>query len=240
MTLSIFIDNKENTKFVSLLQAKLPSVSIQSLDVADIQFHYNTTPILYIERKTINDLAASLNDGRYHEQKARLKNRSRVIYLIEGSIDELNPYYSKVLDNEKFKGCIINTMVRDNIHIYQTKNMDESVQFITDIYKRLPKYIDQLLDPHSAINYANAIDIKKKNNNTPLVIFINQLRQIQGVSSSIAQVIADEYQSMSKLIEQFLIGGSDILADIKVNNRKLGKVLSQRIYENLFNIQKSI
>ena len=240
MSLSISIDNKENSIFISLLQEKLPSITIQSLDIADIQFHYNDTPIIYIERKTINDLAASLNDGRYHEQKARLKNRNRVIYLIEGSIDQLNPYYHKVLDVEKFKGCIINTMIRDNIHIYQTNNMNESVQFIIDIYKRLPKYIDQLLDPHSVINYANAIDIKKKNNNTPLIVFINQLRQIQGVSPSIAQIIADEYQSMSQLIEKFVINGSDMLANIKVNNRKLGKVLSQRIYENLFNIQKSI
>ena len=37
-----------------------------------------------LERKTVDDLAASIKDGRWHEQKMRLKacGLSRVIYLI--------------------------------------------------------------------------------------------------------------------------------------------------------------
>lgn len=40
-----------------------------------------------IERKTADDLAASIMDGRYEEQKFRLKNCgiNNVIYLIEGT-----------------------------------------------------------------------------------------------------------------------------------------------------------
>ena len=39
-----------------------------------------------VERKTADDLAASIVDGRYEEQKVRLKNCgiNNVIYLIEG------------------------------------------------------------------------------------------------------------------------------------------------------------
>lgn len=41
-----------------------------------------------IERKTISDLLSSLNDGRYLEQKYRLKKSciSNVVYLIEGNV----------------------------------------------------------------------------------------------------------------------------------------------------------
>jgi crossover junction endonuclease MUS81 len=40
-----------------------------------------------VERKTADDLASSIVDGRYNEQKARLKNCgiSNVIYLVEGN-----------------------------------------------------------------------------------------------------------------------------------------------------------
>ncbi len=40
-----------------------------------------------VERKTADDLAASIMDGRYEEQKFRLKNCgiNNVIYLVEGS-----------------------------------------------------------------------------------------------------------------------------------------------------------
>ena len=54
----------------------------------------NTSPYTYtdyvldfiVERKTADDLAASIFDGRYEEQKYRLKNCSinNVIYLVEG------------------------------------------------------------------------------------------------------------------------------------------------------------
>ena len=39
------------------------------------------------ERKTADDLAASIMDGRYEEQKYRLKNCgiNNVVYLVEGS-----------------------------------------------------------------------------------------------------------------------------------------------------------
>lgn len=40
-----------------------------------------------VERKTADDLAASIMDGRYDEQKFRLKSCgiNNVIYLVEGS-----------------------------------------------------------------------------------------------------------------------------------------------------------
>jgi crossover junction endonuclease MUS81 len=40
-----------------------------------------------VERKTADDLAASIMDGRYEEQKYRLKTSglSNVIYLVEGT-----------------------------------------------------------------------------------------------------------------------------------------------------------
>ena len=40
-----------------------------------------------VERKTADDLAASIMDGRYEEQKFRLKNCgiNNVIYLVEGT-----------------------------------------------------------------------------------------------------------------------------------------------------------
>jgi len=47
-----------------------------------------TSAIYIIERKSISDLAASIVDGRFREQKSRLAeslNSESVVYLIEGS-----------------------------------------------------------------------------------------------------------------------------------------------------------
>jgi crossover junction endonuclease MUS81 len=245
--MEIVVDCKEKSKFIETLKPHF-EFTIESLDLADIVFRYKDKIILYIERKTINDLAASLNDGRYHEQKARLKGKN-VIYLIEGDYEnDLDKQYNKTFNQEKFKGCIINTMVRDHLHIYFTENMEESALFIKDILKRLPRYASQLVNEvdnefnnlnKEDVQYTNALKTKKKENVTPKVCFINQLRQITGVSALMAQIIVDQYLSMSNLILEYQNYEGDkekMLKDIKVNNRRIGPVVSKRIYQFLFNL----
>ncbi len=52
-----------------------------------------------VERKTADDLAASIVDGRYEEQKFRLKNCgiNNVIYLIEGKAGQYTRIPAQVL-----------------------------------------------------------------------------------------------------------------------------------------------
>lgn len=243
--MNIIIDCKENQKFIDVLHNYQINFTVQSIDLGDIVFTYHEKNILYIERKTINDLAASLNDGRYHEQKARLKGKN-ALYLIEGSYEDLDLKYNKTFNLEKLKGCIINTMVRDNINVYLTKNMDESAIFIADIAKRLPKYANLLIknDNHfenitsNDLTYSNSLKSKKKDNMNTTVCFINQLHQIPGVSINMAQNIVDQYLSMSNLISKYneTEDKEGMLKDIKINNRKLGPVVSKRVYEYLFKL----
>jgi len=243
--MNIIVDCKENQKFIDVLHNYQINFTVQSLDLGDIVFTYHEKNILYIERKTINDLAASLNDGRYHEQKARLKGKN-ALYLIEGSYEDLDLKYNKTFNLEKLKGCIINTMVRDNINVYLTKNMDESAIFIADIAKSLPKYANLLIknDNHfenitsNDLTYSNSLKSKKKDNMNTTVCFINQLHQIPGVSINMAQNIVDQYLSMSNLISKYneTEDKEGMLKDIKINNRKLGPVVSKRVYEYLFKL----
>ena len=57
-----------------------------------------------VERKTADDLAASIMDGRYEEQKFRLKNCgiNNVIYLVEGTPGQ----YCKIPEQVLRKACI--------------------------------------------------------------------------------------------------------------------------------------
>ncbi len=242
MKCQIHVDNRESDKFISLLQQTITSneIIITTLDIGDIHFVLDGESILIIERKEINDLASSLNGGRYHEQKARLKRaKYQVIYLIEGQYKNINFHFHKVFDYEKFKGCIINTMVRDGMPVYHTKSMEETMEFLVDIAKRIPRYQNEMLCGVALpgeIEYTNAVKIKKKENIVPKVCFINQLRQIPGVSCTMAQVLSQEYHNMGDLIKSYQGNekGDKMLKDIKVGNRKLGPVVSKRIYEYIF------
>lgn len=243
----ILIDNRESKIVQSAFQVAFENnaearCEIQQLDVGDIHILYESKMIVVIERKEINDLAASLSTGRYHEQKVRLKNLTgcRVIYLIEGGLADIRS--QKRLDGETLKGVIINTIVRDGIQVITTNTLEETIAFVKGIVHRLPKYVNELINGHLAIHknlaedvieYTNAIDINKRENNNPKVCFINQLRQIQGISAAIAQVIAENHPTMVELIIAYQEKGADLIADYKSNNRKIGPVISKRLFEYL-------
>jgi len=241
MQYQVILDNREDKSVQDAFLSALPqNCTIAQLDVGDIHITYNDKLIIVIERKEINDLASSMNTGRYHEQKVRLKNLTgcRVIYLIEGS-----PQLAfKKFDNEAFKGVIINTTIRDGMQVITTSTLTETIDFVKGILHRLPKYINELIKEHLSIHknltddvieYTNAIDVNKRNNNNPKVCFINQLRQVQGISAAIAQVIADNHTTMVELIIAFQDKGKDLIADYKSNNRRIGNVISNRLFEYL-------
>jgi ERCC4-type nuclease len=80
-------DARENTK--------LNKMKIEQLHIGDVVFEDNMgKPILIFERKTLNDLAASIKDGRYNEQSFRLDkeltHNHNIIYIIEGDIERYN------------------------------------------------------------------------------------------------------------------------------------------------------
>ena len=56
----------ENIKYNDLIK-------FENLDLGDILIKYNNETKFIFERKTIRDLSDSIKDGRYHEQKQRLK-----------------------------------------------------------------------------------------------------------------------------------------------------------------------
>jgi ERCC4-type nuclease len=73
-------------------------LTTSNLDIGDFLINFNGKKHLIIERKSTNDLLASIKDGRYKEQHYRLKNSGyhphNIIYLIEQS--KMSPsYYEK-------------------------------------------------------------------------------------------------------------------------------------------------
>lgn len=81
------VDGRENRK--------IHKMKIEQLHIGDIVFENDSgSPILIFERKTLNDLASSIKDGRYNEQSFRLDKEAihnhNIIYIIEGDIERYN------------------------------------------------------------------------------------------------------------------------------------------------------
>ena len=250
----IKFDNREKD-LIKLLETKGYDVVLENLDLGDIQFVdlISKEIIIIIERKTYADLSASIKDGRYKEQKERMihsiKNNVRKIVLLEGN--DLNTF---TLSLKTFDGVIVNTLIRDNIHIFMSKSKEHTIEFIEDIITHLPKYYDDLkkeIIDGTSKTFNNEMNCKivKKDNITYDSCFRNMLAQIPGLSTTMASVYTKKYKNMSNFIlELKKLGNNDKKEIIKIlgnekygsNQRRIGDKVGEKIYNYLFDISDNI
>lgn len=122
-------DSKNKSK-----NKKIIKYEIKQLDIGDILIYVNNKLFIVIERKTINDLISSIMDGRYREQKLRLKalmekhnRRLKIIYLIEG---KLIGKQKSSMPNSTIWSTMCKLIMRDNFIVFRSKSIKESVNFI--------------------------------------------------------------------------------------------------------------
>jgi len=250
--LHIIIDTRESrSKIFDMLKEsytdnKNVCVSQKALELGDIQILYGETKVLIAERKTVSDLAASLKDSRYREQKARLIGTASdwlctPVYIIEGfnNIWQMEKY--KNLPINMLKGALANIMLRDNLHIVTTESTIEIVDKIKSWILCINKHYEKIKNrdkTDNKVSYGEALHVKKSKNMTNDLCFCNMLMTIKGLSYTKALAIQDKYNTMLSLCVAYSKIKSEtdrdnLLKDIKVSGRKIGPKLSKRIHETL-------
>ena len=232
MTLTLKIDNREQ-KLIT--QLKDIEYTVCQLELGDIIISLDDNIIIIIERKTTNDLECSIKDGRYKEQKYRLSKLKDdniiVMYLIEGTKKTKSSWSAQ-----------INTMIRDNLYVFRTYNIQETVEFLQTVMKNIPKFIDSFnksnnddtQQPIQSTDYINSVTIKKKQTCSK-DIFCLQLQQISGISVTIAKCIQDIFPNWKELITN---GTIENIKEIKYKcktgkERSVGKVIGTRLFNYL-------
>ena len=246
----IKIDNREKELIKNLIEKGYDIIN-ENLDLGDIQILDLKTKeiIIIIERKTLSDLSSSIKDGRYKEQKERLqfsiKKSIRKIILIEGdNIEDFD------LPLKTLNSVIINLLIRDNMHIYISKNIENTIEFMENLILQIPKYYDELkkeiIDGESKVfNNEFNCNIKKKENITKDICFRNMLCQIPGVSNKISNIFVNKYNNFENFIIELqkLNNRENIIksiSDEKNENRKIGEKLAEKIYYYIFNNNDNI
>jgi len=203
--------------------------------------------MLYMERKTIADLSSSISDGRYHEQKQRITSnveRGRIVYVVEGRIPSTPTYYMNEVKITSVHSALLHTAFRDNIIVHRTADCSETAVFVFQLWKRITKTPDEWEGYFSRSGVAcvqpvadKALYMKRSDNNKPEVAFVNMLAQVNGCSARIAEAITQKYATMYALVTAYDKEPCEVrpkmLENIVVDKRRVGKVLSSRIYEYL-------
>ncbi|KAI1416066.1 crossover junction endonuclease MUS81 [Hypoxylon sp. FL1857] len=91
-----------------------------------------------VERKRLDDLIGSVKDGRFHEQKFRLKRSGvkNVVYIIEEIAMD-----SDTLDRraEMVQSAIASTQVVNGFFVKKTQKMDDTIRYLTRMTMLLKK-----------------------------------------------------------------------------------------------------
>lgn len=206
-------------------------------------------PDVIIERKTIADMIASLKDGRYAEQKARLDAcpvpNHNIMFLVEGprtGADHVHAAVFSLFYNHGF-GVLFSCTVGDSARIIRAfdRKLNKDPPSRTAYYRLDQGGIggggtggDISISTRPFADYAACLKPEKKANVCRENIWIIMLQQIPHVSSSIARALMDDFGSLPALIEA-AVSDPDRLDTFKLVDPVSGKSrkLSSRVIKNI-------
>lgn len=262
--MKVIIDEREASLYELCLNSEYLNKEMvvlekRVLQLGDILFTSDdeSTTFLCIERKSLQDLLASIKDGRYSEQSYRLSNcfpnPHNVVYLLEGML-------STVKDKKVVISCIASLNYFKGFSVHRTVSLAETTMYILcmadKIAKELKKgtkpigdkvVVNQILagessaeqlstaeKPLESTDYCNVVKVSKKANITKENIGQMILMQIPGISSAISIEIMKPFSNFLEFVDR-IRSDPEYLTQIKVNGRKIGSNVLKGINEFILN-----
>ena len=169
---------------------------------------------LVIERKTLADLAASIKDGRYREQKARLLGNvaaSGVMYVIETGVagfalpgfafdDRMRSIGG--IQPATLQGSVVSMLVCSGLRVVFTRDVADTAALVRRIAARQGREEGEGKGkglPYADVACDSAIAAKRGANVDPAACFRRQMCQVPGVSLVLANTLCGEFGSMAAL-----------------------------------------
>lgn len=195
-----------------------------------------------VERKRMDDLTESIKDGRFKEQKYRLKSSGfkNIIYLVEdcGNNANLSLPIATLLQ------AVTNTQVCDGFTIKRTHDQKETVAYLTIFTRYLQSHhlnkslsncswedFSRIRDHditdcvHRLMSYTEFSSISVKNKQfTVKEMFIKQLLQISGMSVEKALEIVQRYPTPKSLMAAYDKCQPEDKKEAMLKNLKFGKL----------------
>jgi len=204
--LSIVVDERERGLWEALLpfESALGSfvLSKQVLPLGDVVIKRQEENLILLERKSISDLLASIQDGRYKEQSQRLTHASgmdlhNIVYLIEGPIGALPPS-----QKQKVYSSMTSILYFKRFSVMRTFSVQESAEWIARMTDKIFREANKSPSQCQVQSMPTTMTAIRKNNITKDNIGEILLVQIPGISKVTAKALLDNFQgSFMKLLK---------------------------------------
>ena len=207
---------------------------VKTLHVGDIWIGLSGEHIskggIVAERKSTDDLEASILDGRYREQRTRLtaycqQQGARPLYIIEGPMDRLGGR----LTEQALQKYLNRLMIRYGVSVIHTESLGGTAALCRLLAEQIAADAAVFVsaDP-AAVAYSGTLSIQKKGNREdPRNFAAAALQGCPGVSAAVAEAILDAFGGT---LEGVMGASVEGLAATMVKNRRVGPAISKRIY----------
>lgn len=218
------IDAREH-KIIEEINARYSTLkyTASNLDIGDIQIDYINKDITYtfiIERKTITDCLASIKDNRYKEQKLRCKSyisstpNTLFFYILEGQLYK-DTKTSK--ERQMIHGFLISNNLRDNVNVFNSGSVKETVDLLIRLSDRLKKDYKELFkhdkEKLSLNNNSNSTSRSNINNvllKTKEQITVNKLEHSESIQLK-------EISNCKSSSNTYILENDNLMLEYKVN-----------------------
>ena len=223
----LVIDVRERA-LINLFNDRAEGHHIEALAVGDIQCEYASGQRGWVvERKSACDLAASLCDSRYQEQRSRmLECNLRPIYIIEGDLRQ-TPLYRNIMP------AIVNLQLR-GVDVFRTFDIEETFCLLVLFVEKLESPpLRGITAMESGIKPPRS---KREREASPRTSFSRMLRCVPGVSQDAADCLANHFKTLPAL--QRALGADAPFPKIQLRGGKcLGKTRLRRLRTYLLEVQ---
>ena len=240
--IDIIVDtNAAETPLFDALKALMGTdacVVRQRLDIGDIELRSATGPVhvLVVERKKWSDMAASIQDGRYNEQKERFigwrdslevddGKTAQMMYLIESASVPSFVGCTRGMSNKAIFAAILKTSMRDDLLVQYAADTQSAAAMLKYIYTEL---VGGGMHPASRKGVAAGVSRKRKRENiaTPEAQWRAMLSMVDGMSSSKAESVAAVYPTLKSMVK----ATAKELSDVPCGSRRLGPALGKKLH----------
>ena len=210
MSIHVVVDCREHAAIEAASSVGFAFESRQ-LDVGD--FHVVTEGgdlAVCVERKTYADLLSSIADGRFREQRDRMRctiGPKRMAYALEGFPSRAEAWDASALT------AVLHMAHRDGIACARTADVADTVRYVEALAKRVAaepgRYVGAEAAGAEGVEYQASLHSasvcrKKGANITPAIAFRLMLSSVPGVSGTIAANVAAKAGDLASLMRDLL------------------------------------
>lgn len=204
------------------------SAAVRQLPVGDVLI----AGAVLVERKTVSDLAASIKDGRWHDQLSRMRQFAesgadyRAAVIVEGLEGLGDDSSVDGFPVRSVRSALNGAFVRDGVAHFCSRDVAGTADLCLRLLSAAGK-------PRSS--QAGVPAMKKRGSlfDSPAEVAKAQLRVIPGVSARIAGELLRDHGTLFEFVSRWR-DSPDRLAEFPLGGRRLGSALASRIASSLF------